>query len=116
MCSMSAQDVVWMAVKRRYGMNHAGISSRLVAVIAFGIAILVCSQSALAQVTTGSVLGTVKDQSGAVLPGATVTATNTETGISRSGVSSSRGEYRLPSLGLGNYEVQATMAGFQSEV
>src|ERR1051326_5603400 len=70
----------------------------------------------MAQVSTANISGTVKDQSGAVLPGATVTATNTETGISRSVVSSSRGEYRLPSLGLGNYEVQATMAGFQSEV
>ncbi|HWP84033.1 MAG TPA: carboxypeptidase-like regulatory domain-containing protein, partial [Terriglobia bacterium] len=65
---------------------------------------------------TGTILGTVKDQSGAVLPGATLTVRNVETGITRTGVSGSRGEYRFPALAVGTYEVQAEMTGFQTSV
>ncbi len=79
-------------------------------------AVLFVAASLVAQVTTGTVLGIVKDQSGAVLPGATITATNVDTGISRTMVTGSRGEYRLQALSLGNYEIQATMAGFQTGV
>ncbi|MBI4478821.1 MAG: TonB-dependent receptor [Acidobacteria bacterium] len=70
----------------------------------------------LAAQNTGTILGTIKDQSGAVLPGAEVIAKNVETGSSRSIVSGSRGEYRIPALAVGTYEVQATMAGFQTGV
>src|SRR6478672_11611267 len=47
--------------------------------------------------------GTVKDQSGAVIPGATVTARNVDTGLSRVAVSDGTGEYRLVSLPPGHY-------------
>lgn len=65
---------------------------------------------------TGTILGTVKDQSGAVLPGAAVVAINVETGIVRTSVTGNRGEYRLQALGLGGYEVTANMTGFHGEV
>ncbi|MBI4478820.1 MAG: TonB-dependent receptor [Acidobacteria bacterium] len=78
--------------------------------------VAVAELSPLAAQTTANILGTVKDQSGAVLPGATITATSVETGISRSAVSGSRGEYRLQALGLGDYEIQTNMTGFQTEV
>ena len=96
--------------------------------MAFGIRTLlgvpVCSlliviawqSSALAQVNTGTILGTVKDRSGAVLPGASVTVTNIDTGIERSAVSGERGEYRVPALAIGNYEVQAGLPGFQTAI
>ena len=75
---------------------------------------LVAGESYLAaQLTSGTITGTVKDQSGAVLPGATITATNTETGIARNTTSGARGEYRLSALSVGSYDVQAEMAGFQ---
>src|ERR1043166_2573159 len=67
-----------------------------------------------AQQTTATILGTIKDQSEAVLPGANITATNLETGFSRSAVSGSRGEYRIPALGLGNYDVSVNMSGFEA--
>ncbi len=70
----------------------------------------------MGQETTGTILGTVKDQSDAVLPGATITVTNTETGVSRSAVAGTRGEYRIPALLVGNYQIQAAMNGFQTEV
>lgn len=68
------------------------------------------------QGTTATILGTVKDQSGAVLPGATVTATNLDNGLSRTAVSGSRGEYRLINLPPGNYQVHTELSGFQAEV
>jgi carboxypeptidase family protein len=81
------------------------------------VASFAVGQSALvAQLTTATIQGTVKDQSGAVLPGATVTATNTETGNTRNATSGSRGEYRLSALGAGTYDIQAEMTGFQTGV
>ena len=70
----------------------------------------------MAQLTTGTILGTVKDQTEAVLPGATVTVTNVETGIVRSATTGSRGEYRILALAVGTYDIQASMAGFQTNV
>jgi hypothetical protein len=66
-----------------------------------------------AQVTTGSILGTVKDASGAVLPGVSVTATNVDTNVSRTEVTDSRGEYSLPFLPVGTYRVEAALEGFK---
>ncbi len=72
--------------------------------------------SLAAQLTTGTILGTVKDPSAAVLPGVTVTVTNMETGIARTSLTGSRGEFQIPGLAVGSYEVQVTTAGFQTEI
>ena len=64
----------------------------------------------------GTILGSVKDQSDAVLPGTTVTATNVDTGIARNTVTGARGEFRIPALPAGSYDLQAGMVGFQTEV
>ena len=53
------------------------------------------SQPALAQVTTGAISGTVRDATGAVLPGATVTIKHVETGMNRTTVTNDEGHYRL---------------------
>ncbi len=78
--------------------------------------VLLFGETAQGQLTTGAILGTVKDQTDAVLPGATVTVTNVETGIKRSAVSGNRGEYRIPALAVGTYQVQVSIAGFQTSV
>jgi len=70
----------------------------------------------LAQGTTGSILGVVQDQSQAVLPGVTVTATSIETNQSRTAISDDEGRYRLALLPVGPYEVQAELTGFSTEV
>src|SRR5262245_11863544 len=76
-----------------------------------------CTQLAFAQVNTATISGTVHDTSGAVLPGASVTIVNQETGISRMVVTNETGRYSAPALGLGNnYQVTAELAGFQSQV
>jgi carboxypeptidase family protein/TonB-dependent receptor-like protein len=87
--------------------------------VCFGVLVLLLAGSGvrlLRAQTTAGILGTVKDPSGAVLPGAEITATNTETGQSRQAVAGARGEYRLPSLPAGTYDIQATMAGFQTSI
>ncbi len=66
-----------------------------------------------AQQTTGSIVGTVKDQTGAVVPAATVKATNVETGFSRSAPTNSYGEYRIDYLPVGKYAVELEAAGFR---
>jgi len=71
---------------------------------------------AVAQTTTGTILGTVTDSSGAVLPGATVTITSPETGQVHTVVTGNQGRYRLPQLSVGTYDVQAELMGFQSQV
>src|SRR5258706_6550262 len=63
---------------------------------------------------TAQISGTVKDQSGAVLPGVEITATQTETGIARTTVSNETGSYVLPSLPLGPYRLEAALPGFRT--
>jgi hypothetical protein len=83
----------------------------------FGLGIFVFwVAAAAAQLTTGTITGTVTDQSGAAVPGATITVKNVETGISRSTVAGPTGRYELSNLSIGQYEVSATSAGFQTSV
>lgn len=63
--------------------------------------------------TTGSISGTVKDPSGAVIPGAMLIATNTAQGIQSRATSDDKGFYIFPSLSVGRYDVQAQAGGFR---
>src|SRR2546427_9605985 len=74
------------------------------------------AQVATAQVNTATSSGTVRDESGAVLPGAAVTVENQDTGISRSLTTNETGRYTAPALGLGNYQVSVQLPGFQNQV
>lgn len=71
------------------------------------------SGSASAQATRGTLLGTVTDQSGAAIPGATVTATETRTNVSRDTVSNETGNYTFPNISDGVYTVKAELQGFK---
>ncbi|MBI4478903.1 MAG: TonB-dependent receptor [Acidobacteria bacterium] len=73
-------------------------------------------QMAPAQLPTATIAGVVKDSSGAVIPGVTVTATNSDTGQSRSSQTSNSGSYRFPALQVGTYDVRAEHPGFQAKV
>jgi len=64
------------------------------------------------RVTGSDIEGTARDDSGAVLPGANVTATNVETTVVRSTASDSQGRYLLPALAPGVYRVTAELFGF----
>ena len=74
------------------------------------------SVAAAAQGTTAQISGTVKDQSGAVLPGVEITVTQTATGAKRTAVSNETGNYVLASLPLGPYMLEAALPGFRTYV
>src|SRR5438477_11746470 len=63
----------------------------------------------------GGINGVVTDQSGAVIPGATVQITNSATNVTLTTVSSSAGEYAFPELNLGKYDVVVSATGFKTE-
>ncbi len=69
---------------------------------------------AAAQVgSTAQISGTVKDESGGVLPGADVTATQTDTGFKRTVITESNGAYALPNLPVGPYRLEVMLSGFR---
>ena len=74
--------------------------------------VVLAASPVLAQTTTGSVTGTVTDPSGAVIPGATVTVTNTATGVRTPTKSDAAGVYSLRFLPIGPYTVEVTAPGF----
>jgi len=69
------------------------------------IVLLVLGQSGRAQSTTGEVLGTVRDPSGAVLPSASLDIREINTGASRHTTSNLRGDYIIRALPIGRYEI-----------
>ena len=83
--------------------------------IAF-VAFTMAGATAWAQSTTAQITGSVKDQSGAVLPGVEVTVTQTATGGKRSTLTNETGNYVLASLPLGPYMLEASLPGFKSYV
>jgi len=64
----------------------------------------------------GSLTGTASDDTKAILPGVTVTATSLETGRSFTAVTNDRGEFRMPGVPAGRYKIQADLSGFASAV
>jgi len=80
----------------------------------FGL--LLTSSVALAQLSTAQLSGRVADESGAVLPGVTVTATQTDTGFVRSDVTDGSGAYTLSNLPTGPYRLEASLQGFRTYV
>src|ERR1700734_850060 len=78
--------------------------------------ILLAAASLPAQTFRGTILGTVTDPSGAVLPGVKVTVKNLGTGLERTTETSADGSYSLPELPIGTYNVTVTLTGFQTFV
>ena len=77
--------------------------------------VLVSGGAVYAQRDTGTIVGTVSDQSGAVVPGVTVTIRNVETNAVFSTVSDATGNYAAPLLKPGPYEVSAELPGFKKQ-
>jgi uncharacterized surface anchored protein len=71
--------------------------------------------AASAQTFRGGIQGTVLDQAGATVPGATITVTSTGTGLSRSVQTDSNGNYFFSELPLGEYDVAAALQGFSTQ-
>jgi hypothetical protein len=78
--------------------------------------VIIHSGIAYGQGSTAQISGTVADSTGAVLPGVEITATQTETGISRTAVSNETGAYVLTNLPVGPYRLEAGLPGFRKFV
>src|SRR5256886_15520575 len=90
------------------------VLGRFVAAIVALIALGTCLS--LAQTSTATILGTVKDTTGALIPGASITVKHTETGLTRTAISSETGDYNVPLLPVGAYELTTAMPGFKQDV
>ena len=99
-------------MKRGVGMQEStsSFSNRVVFCL-----LLLCSVAA-AQVFYGSIVGTVEDQTGAVVPGASVTATNKNTGLVLETVTNENGTYSITNVQPGPYDVSVVLEGFKEFV
>src|SRR5262245_7059894 len=79
---------------------------------AFVLALVVGAERSQAQSVFATLVGVVTDTSGAVVPGATVTASNLKTGAQRVATTDNGGAYQIPNLDAGDYRVEATLVGF----
>ena len=77
---------------------------------------VLAATSLMAQTFRGTILGTVTDPSGAVVPGAKVVVRNVATGLERTTQTSADGSYSVPELPIGTYTVTVTQSGFQTSV
>src|SRR5512134_784095 len=100
-----------MNATRRAG-SHRELNALRAAATLVGVWLL--AMPAQAQAPTGTILGHVQDATGALVPGATVTATNLGTQFSRSTTSDPGGQYALRLLPVGDYKLEITMPGFKA--
>jgi hypothetical protein len=82
----------------------------------FLAATLLSGSAAFAQIQTGRIAGTVYDPNKAVVPNATVIVTNTETKVAQKVLSKSAGDYVVPALNPGIYEIHVSASGFRTVV
>jgi hypothetical protein len=108
-----------MRAKARVAMDRGGlmraIRYSLLVPLAFAIASF-CGIRLDAQVGTGTISGVVMDRSGAVVVGALISITNTQTGVMTSATTNSQGLYVVPGLIVGKYDVQVAKQGFEPQV
>src|SRR2546425_1477353 len=99
-------------------VRRMGVSLRVFGRFATAIVVLIALSTCLsfAQTSTATILGVVKDASGALVPGVSITVKHTESGLTRTAISSERGGYNLPLLPVGAYEITTTMPGFKQAV
>src|SRR6187397_2020060 len=85
-------------------------------VLALAVSFLLVPRLASAQFDAATVLGTVTDATGGVVPGATVTLKNTETGITAATVSDGVGRYQFLNVRIGVYSLRAEQQGFSAAI
>lgn len=97
-----------MRIHSSFLISRMRLAARMMALICF-------TGLAHAQVSTGTILGSVVDPTGAVVVGATVTVTNMGTNVSNAATTNSDGLFTLPDLTAGKYKVDVVANGFSSE-
>ena len=91
-------------------MRHA------IGLMACGLLLLLVPATDARAQATAQINGTVADSSGGILPGATVTATQTDTGFRREALTDQTGSYTLTNLPVGPYRLEVVLAGFRTYV
>jgi len=105
----------WKAISSPW--KGRAVSVALTSAISFGSAAPALKLSSHPAATPAPALsGTITDPSGAVIPGATVTATNSRGVLVGSATADSRGQYRMEDLAPGNYRIEAQARGFESQL
>ena len=84
--------------------------------VILAVVLLTPASHAVAQITSATISGTVKDETGGVLPGVDVVIRNLDTGLSRSVATDANGYFTVPGLAPGRYEARATLQGFTTAV
>src|SRR5205814_8207625 len=98
-------------MRRKTDLHVLGrVGTAIVGLIALGSCLV------FAQGSTGAMSGVVRDASGAVIPGVTVSAKHIESGLTRTAVSSETGGYNLQLLPVGAYEITTELPGFKQQV
>src|SRR5438094_2915384 len=95
-------------------LSPARRSSLIAIALLVLLKIVAAPAAASAQVLYGSLVGTVTDESGAAVPGATVTITHHETNAAREAVTDAAGAYRFPTLQPGTYSITVKLTGFRT--
>ena len=90
------------------------MSKTLTSTLAMGLVVCTLGAVALGQGTTTSILGSVYDQTQAVLPGVEVSATSQDTGQERTAITDEQGRYSMAQMRVGTYTLRAELPGFQT--
>src|ERR1700687_4439679 len=89
------------------------LHSKIIRLVICFLAVFLAASTLRAQIDRASISGIVTDSSGAIVTGATVTVTNTETGQAVTVTTGNDGSYTANLLHIGTYSVEATASGFQ---
>src|SRR6476646_7515636 len=90
--------------------------TRVLSCLLCGVLLVVVAATNVLAQATAQITGTVKDASGGVLPGASVIATQTDTGFSREVVTDAGGLFSFPGIPIGPYKLEVALAGFRTSV
>src|SRR6187200_1975094 len=96
--------------------NREETMKRAISTACAALLLVVFASASLWAQATAQISGTVKDQSGAVLPGVEITATQTDTGVARTTITNETGTFALPNLVTGPYKLEAALPGFRTFV
>src|SRR5262249_28746941 len=110
-CHLKRRD--WRVMVKRSEESLANLATLLIGIL---LVTALVSAPAWGQGFSAEILGIVHDASGAVVPGVSVTAKHIESGLTRSAITSEGGNYSIPSLPVGAYELTAELSGFKQQV
>src|SRR5690349_12736096 len=106
-CTLFRKGVGMVRRKGRGLSTFVRLGAAIVLLIAAG------TSGIFAQTSTATIVGVIRDTSGALIPGVTVNIKHIDSGLMRTVVSSETGNYAAPSLPVGPYEISTTMPGFK---